>query len=333
MLFYKDIENIVFSKHTFVECDELIILSGYVGPAPVHKLGSLPIKATVIYGMYGCDGIHARLHSALIHENQSLKNIEILYSTLPVHSKLYIWKKNSKIQSAMIGSANFSTNGLTTPYKEVLADAMVDSFGALSDYLSVVMQGVIPCDQGVVKTTSGAYGMANGTEQIDPNVCELPLYYVRKGHKVVHERSGLNWGFANAHTADGDAYIAIRTEDLRNYPQLFPPKQPEPLKLNPGMYRKNHRHNDSIDILWDDGTNMIGLLEGTQLKEIDGKEDYYPKQISSTPTKAELGKYLRKRLGVQDNEQITIDHLNAYGRDTISVSLLGEGVYYFDFSV
>lgn len=37
-------------------------------------------------------------------------------------------------------------------------------------------------------------------------------------------------------------------------------------------WEKGHRHNDNIEIIWDDGTSMVGLLEGSVTKEINGKK-------------------------------------------------------------
>jgi hypothetical protein len=90
-----------------------------------------------------------------------------------------------------------------------------------------------------------------------------------------------------------------------------------------------HRHNDNIEIIWDDGICMDGLFFGNQT--IDGV--MYPKQVGSFPHYAEMGKYLRLRLNVPDGQPIRKHHLDAYGRDTIGVSLLSEGVYRFDFFV
>lgn len=81
-----------------------------------------------------------------------------------------------------------------------------------------------------------------------------------------------------------------------------------------------------------DGTKMTGLLEGSVVKKEDGKTVLYPKQISSSPQKSILGEYIRKRLGVEKEEPITMKDLDKYGRTSIDVSLLGEGIYYFDFS-
>ena len=86
-----------------------------------------------------------------------------------------------------------------------------------------------------------------------------------------------------------------------------------------------------MELIWDDGTVMTGLLEGQSYNKIDGM--VYPKQLSSSPKKSIMGEYLRKRLGVSMKHIITKKDLRKYGRDSIDISLIGEGIYYMDFSV
>ncbi len=144
----------------------------------------------------------------------------------------------------------------------------------------------------------------------------------------VQNSAGLNWGQnPNNHTRPNDAYIKIRVQDINDFPELFSPKRNYPIHQD--TRGRVTRHNDAIDIIWDDGISMEGLLEGSQ--PIDGMT--YPKQISSFPVKSELGEYLRNRLGVPLGQPVRKFHLERYGRTDIAVSLLGEGVYKFDFSI
>lgn len=337
MLFYKDLETIVFTRSQLFVCDELVVLSGYVGPAPVKKLQTLPIKSTVIYGMYGCDGIQKSLHNALVEENKTLDKVDILYSTIPVHSKCYIWKNKGEVVHALIGSANFSANGLTTPFKEVLAETTVDTFNPLNDYLKLVLNATIECDKATVKENKKRFGtgeVVTADKTYDKDICSMPLYIVENGKPTVPLLSGINWGLAKlngSHVNINDAYIRIGADLLEHYPDLFPVKQDCP-SVGTAVGRRGHRHNDCIEILWDDGTTMTGLLEGSIPKSINGKEELYPKQIATTPKKSELGKYLRQRLGIAEGKPISYEDLKKYGRTTIDVSLQGEGIYYFDFS-
>lgn len=335
MLFYNGLEEIIFTRNQLFRCDELIVLSGYVGPTPVKRLQTLPFHTTVIYGMYGADGIRASLHSALLAENRAIDNISILYSTLPVHSKCYVWRSHGEVVHALIGSANFSTNGLSTPYKEILAETTVDTFSPLDDYLKMIIEKAIPCEEATAsKNISRTSRRVEDVMAFDREICSMPLYIIRKGHKEVPKKSGVNWGLAalsGSNVKINDAEIRIGADLLDRYPELFPPKLKLPTKMT-GLGRRQ-RNNDAVEVLWDDGTAMTCLLEGSRFRTVNEVKVAYPKQISSHPSKSELGKYLRDRLGVAEGTAITMDDLVKYGRDTIDVSLQGEGIYYFDFSV
>lgn len=329
MLYVDNLNKIIFHRHELFNCDELVILSGYVGPSPVQELNKLPVDAKVIYGMYGCDGIGSKLHFALCDLNTRLQNVEIKYSTIPVHSKCYIWRKNKEIVHALIGSANFSTNGLNTPFKEVLAETTADTFSPLNDYLSKIWDESISCNElslETIKTKARTSNILNPEIHFDENICKMILYDPRTGE--VPTASGLNWGHAtNSHVSICDAYIPIRAEHIQYYPSFFPKKQEFPTIKDVGG--RASRHNDAIEMIWDDGYTMKGLLEGSVSKN----GIVYPKQISSFPHKKELGEYIRKRMGLSPDALITRQMLKAYGRDDIDVTLQGEGIYSFDFSV
>ena len=338
MLFYRNLDQIIYNRNQLLACDELVVISGYVGPSPVRELEKLPVKSTVIYGMYGCDGIQRSLHSALVAADEELSKVSVRYSTIPVHSKCYIWKYKGEVRSALVGSANFSTNGLTTPFKEILADATVDTFDPLDQYLKLVMENTISCSEAQVSENKKKKHNPNedvNSIEYDKDVCSMPLFVYENGQPTVPEKSGINWGLAKlkgSHVNINDAYIRIGAALIEHYPEMFPKKQECPSD-GEEVGRKGHRHNDSIEILWDDGTTMTGLLEGSMPHMVNGKKENFPKQISTTPSKATLGKYLRSRMGLAEGYKITFEDLQAYGRTTIDVSLQGEGIYYFDLSV
>ena len=326
MLFYENLEEIIFHRHEMFDVDELVILSGYIGPGPTSRLESVPFKTSVIYGMYGSDKISQKLDFTLKKMNSP--KVTILYSKLPVHSKCYIWRKNSNIVTALVGSANFSVSGLANPYKEVLAETTYDTFLPLNNYLNIVLENCIPCydDSIKYKRQNIASYISSVTQQetLPLGVCRISLLDTNGN---VPKKSGLNWGLSSAHVSPGDAYIKILKSDLYNNPTLFPPKQMQALNIRTG--ERNTRQNDSVEFIWDTGDIMGGLLEGSQkIRDI-----VYPKQISSSPQKNILGKYLRNRLNVSLDHLITREDLEHYGRTTIDISLQAEGIYYLDFSV
>ena len=74
---------------------------------------------------------------------------------------------------------------------------------------------------------------------------------------------------------------------------------------------------------------MVMLFEGNNT--YNGIK--YPKQICSSSSKKELGIYLRNRLGVSLEHVITAEDLSRYGRKTITLTMVAEGIYEADFSV
>lgn len=318
MLYTENLEEIVFHRHEMFLADELVVVSGYVGPRPIQRLQTLPFHSKVIYGMYGSEGIQHLLHNSLMGLQNGIDNLNIFYSNFPVHSKCYAWRNRGQIVHALIGSANFSTNGLTTPFREILAETTHDTFLPLNDYINQILNNSISCLEVGIITREVAAMNAEA-------VCLLSLLGV---DGEVQNAAGLNWGQnPNNHTTRNDAYIKIRAQDIRDFPELFPPKQLNPLHFD-GRGRMS-RHNDTFEIIWDDGISMEGLLFGTQ--PLDNIA--YPKQVGSFPTYSQLGIYLRGRLGVPIGQPVRKFHLERYGRFDIAVSLINEGVYKFDFSV
>lgn len=327
-MFSTNLEDIVFNRHTACHAEELLIITGYIGPDPFSKLKTLPLDCQVIYGMYGADSIGEKLHNSLNKINSSMTNADLFYSQSAVHAKCYLWKKDGKIIDALIGSANFSRNGLATPDREVLVEADPSVFGQLETYFDKIFKNSIPCNSSSVKfkpklTPSLVTGLV--TE------CKLSFLAKKKGVWEVPEKSGLNWGVnstqvgGTSHTCIGDAEIRITKEAIDNFPDLFPPKLGTPSKRT----GKLQRQNDEIELIWDDGGIMKGLLE----QNLPQGDLIYPKAICSSDSKAELGLYLRNRIGVSPTHVITKADLDRYGRTDVTVSLQAEGVYYMDFSV
>ena len=333
MLYYTDLESKVFEIPSSLGVDNFVVLSGYVGVEPIRKLADLPsgVHATIIYGMYGNDNISAPLHDALLELQNKLPNIEILYSTIPVHSKVYFWREGENITNALVGSANFSVSGLRNDYKEILTDMEANSFSDFKTYYEYVRERCVPCTDANIKPKKISKAPKT-SRHIQPllaqGVCRASLLD-RKG--FVAKKSGLNWGFSKGHVSEGDAYIPILMDYIHLFPKMFPPKKYIGGVLNENSTGRKNRENDEVELIWDDGTVMVGLLEGQHLNKQDGM--IYPKQLSTSPKKSILGMYLRKRLGVGINHIITKSDLKKYGRTHIDISLIADGIYYMDFSV
>ena len=164
----------------------------------------------------------------------------------------------------------------------------------------------------------------NYDNKVDEKICSVTLLNPRTGETT--DASGINWGQnPNNHTVLSDSYIPIRTNHIRNHPKLFPPKSQNPTVIG----GRKTRHNDPIEMLWDDGTIMQGIFEGNY--KINNT--LYPKQISSFPKKNILGKYIRERLGIHHEKKVTKnDLINSHNRTDIEISLIDSNSYFMDFS-
>ena len=348
MTFYcKNLEEKIFNKHTdlTVEPDELIIISGYLGPSPVERLKELPFKTTVIAGMY-TRGVNPKLYNALKKSTENNPNLTVLFSSIEVHSKIYIWLKNHKPKYVLIGSANFSDNGLLTDFRESLADMDLRDYINLLDYYEIVKENSTQTPtlttQYQKKAKQDSFKNTDIINNLDEKNGELsinlPLYAsTKKRGKYVPTKSGLNWGLSSGHTAIGDAYISIPKVVINSSANFFPPFDP-----NYKSKSKRKRDSDPIEIIWDDGTVMEASAEGIQ-KGQNGKS--FPKQLTSYSSKGKkelggiskksiLGRYLRKRMNFSDPERlITINDLENYGRDSVTFTKISDGVYGADFSV
>ena len=341
MFNYKDLYECVFDKK--IDANKLIIITGYIGPAIIEDLNQLPYDIVIYVGMYG-NNISKVLHNTLL--SQKNKKIEINYTNVLIHAKCYIWLKDYRIIKSLIGSANFSMNGLKTPFKEVLGNLPYNTYDKLSEYVHYIKKHSYSIEKYSGNFSSIAY-IDENTKTISDIEVEVSLLASRTGGKKnilgeitypgdVHKAGGLNWGFSNGDALPNDAYIKIPIELIRKSPLMFPPK--------------NNESNEYVDVIWDDGTKMQMLLEGTQI--VDDIE--YPKQISTYKNKKELGLYLRQRIGdaigikliipvdtkdefktninLYKDKLITKKMLEKYGRNSINIKLIGEGTYYFDFS-
>lgn len=342
MLYYTGLEEIIFNKGNLLseEPDEIIIISGYLGPSPLDRISKLKnIKVTVYGGMYS-QGIDSRLFNSLKKIAESSDNLEIYYSEKEIHSKIYIWKNEGKTLGALIGSANFTSNGLRTDFRESLSDVTRDTFIELNRYLEYIHQNST-LKPHVVNNNNIEFSIKKTISKIEKDqkpTANLSLYDEEVGE--VEKFSGLNWGRAilnGAHTSEGDAYIRIPSNIIKENLDLIKPFDPS--YISPKGKRK--RNSDPIEIIWDDGFIMEASLEGVQ--KISGIE--YPKNLSSyssaTPylegkrisKKSILGRYLRNRMQIDIDTKITKSILNKYGRNTITLTLIEEGVYYADFSI
>ena len=128
----------------------------------------------------------------------------------------------------------------------------------------------------------------------------IPLTIERSGKKIVPSSSGLNWGQRAGRNQD-QAYLPVSVEIQRS--KFFPPK---------GI---------TFVLKWDDNEEFICVRA-----QQNGKAIHTPSDNSL------LGRYFRKRLGVDFGDAIVMPHLTRYGRFDIVIFKERDNFFYADFA-
>ena len=216
MSFYcRNLESIILNKvnETVEVPDRMMIISGYVGPAPIKNLKSLNIPVKVVAGMYS-KGVNSRLYNSLERCKKDNPLLQVYYSNTEIHSKIYIWYKDNQIIDVLIGSANFSNNGLQIPYRESLADMDARDNSKLTAYVDMILKNSTEHPTIVNHERESSYKVVDVDNKQDVDITEnsndnsfaiaFPLYVSKKskGIREVAEKSGLNWGLSKGHTSE-----------------------------------------------------------------------------------------------------------------------------------
>lgn len=326
MIYYNDLWDQVIER-TPAGTTEVKILSGYVGPSPINALHDHPdVEYKVVFGLFK-ENRKKTLHDELVSLHGG--NVKILYPDTPAHSKCYVWLNNGVPIKAMIGSANFSSNGLRMPFRESLLEVDGGDAARINDYADLVIGTCRECtdvQESELQQSTPRFTISTDTEEYEDGVAKLSLLDRNGG---LPELSGINWGMSTtSHVNPDDAYIPIRREVLANHPELFAPR----ITLPEGVSARGNS-DEVVELIWDDGTIMQVKFEGTQnVTDSIGNAIKYPKQISSFPNKSIMGRYLRGRLGVGSGVLVEKEDLERYGTTAIRLSKLSEGVYMASFA-
>jgi hypothetical protein len=317
MLYQSGLDTLIFGSRDW-DADRLVVVSGYLGPNPVQRCGDLPFDVQIVFGMVAESGVAPADHDFFRRASSSGRGVDVRYSAnAEVHSKLYVWTRNGTPTAGLIGSANFTWPGLNSPGRETLLDIPNDDLADALAYANGVIARSRSCLDDAMNSYVTEGPRLNATEaggvrtDSRSSAGSLSLVSTRTGE--VPDGSGINWGFAAANVNPNDAYLPLSVGMIRDLPGLIPPRA--------------GNMNSPVELLWDDGEVMVGFLEGSQ--NVDGR--LFPKQLASHPEKAILGKYLRRRLGVEFGRKVSMADLDRYGRKNITISQLGVSRYFLDF--
>lgn len=324
MIISNNLANKVFFEPLKEDVNQLFVVSGYATPNMASWLLKnsnnfiennhldKQIELKLIVGMVPYDGLSISVHEGF----RELSNAELpkhisdfvcsyVCDSVPVHSKIYIWAKNDIPVIAFMGSANFSQTAFSSRRKELLVEC--DSYEALK-YYNDIEANTIFCTHGEIDE----YVILHPTHPIlddenKPNralqgsdIEKVTLSLLARNGET-GAKSGINWGQREGRNPN-QAYIGL------------------PIRIaRAGFFPLNEQH---FTVITDDGHQLILRVE----QEND-------KAITTPLSNAQLGEYLRNRLGVANGAYVTKSDLERYGRTDIDFYKLDEEQYYMNFSV
>lgn len=318
----------------------LRIVSGYATHAmaarhliEMTKLGKT-LNVDLIYGMAGADGVSKINHLGFLslQEHKEFEfegNFECSYVKKPksVHSKVYVWCKDNIPVQAFVGSANYSESGFNLPSRiETLSEC--DPLSAYKFFLKIKALST-KCDEvdRDVDFPLKLRNLPNVPRVIDPVVlieqnksspyygCEKVVLSLLTKNGNVGNGSRLNWGVR----PDGKPRESINSngsKSIRNPNQSYIGL---PAKLQrSGFFPEIARR---FTVLTDDNQIFTCVRAQANGKGIETPQD-----------NSEIGRYFRKRLGLELGSYISIQDLKRYGRFDVSFYKIDEENYVMDFS-
>ena len=330
MIYKSNLEELILNRHKNNSADELMILSGYTGPSPITKLSDLPIKASVIHGIKV--QVSQKNILASYQNITETTGVDVFIKDKYNHSKIYCWLKNKEPIDILSGSANFSTAGLNSSLDgESLFDIEKNAYEKTYDYLKDASNDSIICTEYIAPDSPTKSSSQSKRNQYDSVLTSNPPkaeIFVGGSDGKMQPKSGWNWGHGDGHNNSNVAYQRISADLIKAIPQLFPNNG---INISKGSGQGLKHKKPNAEILFDDG-----IVMDVQFQGYTASGDYY-KQFSSQPSNEIYGEYVRKRLGLPSGSLITDTDINAWakrrnGRNTITLELIADGVYFCDFS-
>ena len=269
--------------------NELLIVSGYATSAmafhhleKIHDMGA-EVNVQLLVGMCSSDGLSISNHrgfQAIMNDSYpNCFSCSYIYDSPPVHSKLYIWRRNKVIEDVFVGSANYTQTAFSNRQREILASIAHDN--ALEYFNSLEQQSIFcnhaDTDGLVTIYNDRHYYRRHEHEEPVSKVEEIPSNTDVENIKVsllsrngdVHRRGGLNWG----------------QREGRDPNQAY-------LQLSPDVYRSDFfpLRGTHFTVVTDDSKTFICTRAQ---KSEEGQA------IETPHNNALLGEYFRNRLGLE----------------------------------
>jgi hypothetical protein len=302
----------------------LHVITGYASPAMVTRHLNLAkerykvkVELDILVGMTGRDGLSRTSLSGFKSITRQIPGnvFRCSFATKPtsIHSKVFVWSNEGGPVQAFVGSANYTQVGFgiaskSSQHQEVLVE--VDAQEAF-EYAVDVATSTIDVNHPDIAQYVGLFDEVRHTNAEDQDVVTssvaggtksvlLPLVQLRREPGQVHNAgAGLNWGHRGNRNRN-EAYLPVPM-NVQNS-KFFPPL------------------GEHFQVVTDDGDSFIATSAQAGGKAIETPND-----------NSILGKYFRRRLGLQSGAYVQTEDLLRFGSNAVEFTEIEPGLYFLDF--
>lgn len=302
--------------------NKLYIISGYASAtfARRHLMelqkANNNFEINLIIGMPSAKNDHMAF-LMLHNEFKGKFNGYYLQSQPPVHCKAYSWFNNDKPTFGYAGSANYSQYGFFSDQQlnQLTTDSPVEIKKLYDELLkkSIYIPDhklVLPESHRIPRVESVPPGEI---EWEIPDVRVTISFLDKKGN--LPEVSGLNWG-----------QRLSKRKNLRTGKISWDKREPNQAYFSlKGDSRKEGFLPDlayTFSLITDDKQSFDCVVAQ------QGR-----KAIHSTNDNSEIGRYIRKRIGVPLGNKVTVEDLEKYGRTDYTIEKIDDETFLLDFSI
>ncbi|SDH02401.1 NgoFVII restriction endonuclease [Selenomonas sp. WCT3] len=354
MLLSHDLEEPVLydpARMTGLNCNHLAIVTGFTDCDMIsqHFIQlhdergkadgfSKEIKIDIILGMYKGAGITLRKHRNIMQTLNRINAIDkhmsikcrYIYKNAEVHTKLYTWLKDEKPIAAYAGSANYSVNAFRIR-REILTDCdPAESFA----YYNSLLPDTIDCFDENVPSLLKLTNTSIPNDEISelnyenltyedlikrPPIDILEVSWLGRDGSV-GATSGPNWGIRprEGYIDKNGMYVKYNRDRNQAYipynkwqrKEGFFPDRKNPSDKNCPLFKA---------VTKDDGIFYMRMAQQGN------------KGIHTAESNAILGKWLRKKLRLEDGALVTLDDFKRYGRTSVKFLKYADDVFIMDF--
>ena len=294
--------------------NRLCIISAHATPGMASWLltnydeRSIPqISVELIVGMTADEGIPLAFHEGfkLLHgNNYAGRDYHFSCSYISrqpsIHDNLYIWMNGEEPLCAFSGSLEFTQASFLQHQEQIYECSAVDAFQI---YNRAVDRSVY-CNYAEIEEEVrifGSYQASNTERTADGRTNQVSLSWLTRKGNETGTRSGPNWGHRGRRNRN-EAYIPLPSAVAKS-----------------GFFPLNKQH---FIALTDDHRAL--LLRVEQMND---------KAITTPASNAQLGEYLRNRMGLPNGAYIHKADFETYGRTDVTFYKIDDEQYYMDFSV